>query len=214
MNPRPFFRYRTHKDYGFTLHNYHFRLMLQRIKPKYLLDIFKALLLERKVILVQDRFEDNAVIIESLLSLLTPFKWNFVQISYLTKEVVGMCEAPMPYIIGATRETWELMQSQRNDFDLEGVLMYDIDNHIMKNIKGLPPLPEPCATMLTNHLHDILNTNPFATTIDLNTPHTFSDQEFFMVYIYIYIYIYSTTIIGHLLLSESNKYSSISSYLS
>ena len=80
---------------------------MQSLKPEKIIFLIEALLLERKIILIKDNFGDIAVIMESLVSLLNPLKWNFVFITYLTPKLVECLEAPFPYMIGVSRKIWE-----------------------------------------------------------------------------------------------------------
>ena len=71
-NKRAFLRYRNYKPTGFTLPNFTFKSLLETMKPNRVLELIKYLLLEKKILLVQNHYSDNAVIIESLLTLLSP----------------------------------------------------------------------------------------------------------------------------------------------
>jgi len=66
------FKYRNHTDYGFVLQNFSFELLLKRISPANILRIVCALLLERKVALLFQNYQQNAVIMESIISLISP----------------------------------------------------------------------------------------------------------------------------------------------
>ena len=109
------FKYRNHTNYGFTLQNFSFELLLKRISPNNILHIVCALLLERKVILLFQNYQQNAVIMESLMFLLTPLyslpsylsKWNFINISYMTPELTDSLDAPLPYFVGIPPHTWK-----------------------------------------------------------------------------------------------------------
>ena len=101
------FKYRNHNDYGFVLHNFSFELLIKKISPDNILRIVCALLLERKVILLFRNYQQNAVIMESIISLLTPLyallsysKWNFLNVSYRTSELSDSLDAPIAYFIG------------------------------------------------------------------------------------------------------------------
>ena len=65
-------QYRNHRDYGLVLTNYSFELLVKRISPANILKLVLALLLERKVILLFRNYQQNAVIMESILALLSP----------------------------------------------------------------------------------------------------------------------------------------------
>ncbi len=59
--------------------------------------------------LIKDKIGDIALIMQSLIALLNPFTWHFTIITYLTEELVEFLEAPVPYLIGVSRKTWEQM---------------------------------------------------------------------------------------------------------
>ena len=71
-NDQLIFKYRNHTDHGFSLQNFSFELLLKRISPANILRIVCALLLERKVVLLFQNYQQNAVIMESIISLLSP----------------------------------------------------------------------------------------------------------------------------------------------
>jgi hypothetical protein len=98
-------------------------------------------MLERKIILIKEKFGDIALIMESLVSLLYPLKWNFVFITYLSSRLIECFEAPFPYIIGVSKMIWEdhcMMREMPDD-----VLIFDIDKQemIKQSKEELPPLP-------------------------------------------------------------------------
>lgn len=94
--------------------------------------LITALLLEKKIVLIKENFGDIALIMESLVSLLNPLKWNFVFITYLTPKLVECLEAPFPYIIGVSRKVWDNHCVMR-EFPLEDIIIYDIDNQELLN---------------------------------------------------------------------------------
>ena len=67
-----FARYRNYKPTGFTLPNFTLQSLLETMKPNRILQLVTYLLLEKKILLVQKNYSDNAIIIESLLTLLSP----------------------------------------------------------------------------------------------------------------------------------------------
>lgn len=83
------------------------------------------------------------MIMESLVELLCPLKWNFVFITYLTPKLVECLDAPFPYMIGVSRKVWEdhcVMREFPDD-----IIVFDIDNQEKLNWirEELPPLPQP-----------------------------------------------------------------------
>lgn len=153
-----FFRYRNTRNYGFSLENYSFELLLQSLKPDKIIFLLTALLLERKIVLIKSNFGDLALIMESLVSLLAPLKWNFVFITYLTPKLVDCMDAPFPYIIGVSRLVWEdhhycVMREYPDD-----VIIFDVDNQERLNWirEELPQLPQPQANILERGLREVL----------------------------------------------------------
>lgn len=67
-----FAQYQNYKLRGITPTNFTFQSLIEAIKPTQLLQILKLLLLEKKIILIRDSCDDNAVLIESLITLLSP----------------------------------------------------------------------------------------------------------------------------------------------
>ena len=153
-----YFRYRNTRNYGFSLENYSFELLLQSLKPDKIIFLLTALLLERKIVLIKSNFGDLALIMESLVSLLAPLKWNFVFITYLTPKLVDCMDAPFPYIIGVSRLVWEdhhycVMREYPDD-----VIIFDVDNQERLNWirEELPQLPQPQANILERGLREVL----------------------------------------------------------
>lgn len=72
LEDQTLFKYRNHTNHGFVLQNFSFELLVKRISASNILRIVCALLLERKVILLFQNYQQNAVIMQSLISLLTP----------------------------------------------------------------------------------------------------------------------------------------------
>lgn len=53
---------RNLKPFGFQLENYQFELLLQKVKPEKLIQLFTVMLLERKIVLIKDDIGDIALI--------------------------------------------------------------------------------------------------------------------------------------------------------
>ncbi len=69
---KPLLRFRNQRGYGLQLENFAFELLVKKIPPQAMLKLVCALLLERKVVLLFQNYQQNAIIMESLLSLLVP----------------------------------------------------------------------------------------------------------------------------------------------
>ena len=172
---RTFARYRNYKPTGFTLPNFTFQPLLESIKPNRILELTKFLLLEKKILLVRDQYSDNAVIIESLLMLLSPLynialitlhsQWTFVNISYLSYSMLDYIDAPMPFIMGVPRSIWKDIKRQRSDNIPSDIIIFDLDKNKLTCNEQVPDLPPKAAesvyaTMLSimDEKERILNT--------------------------------------------------------
>jgi DENN (AEX-3) domain len=100
--------------------------------------------MERKIVLIKDEQGDIALIMEALVELLAPMRWNFIFITYLTPGLVECLEAPFPYLIGVSRRVWEDYCVMREINDTGDVIIFDIDRQERLNnqwIETLPTLP-------------------------------------------------------------------------
>jgi hypothetical protein len=131
--------------------------LLKTLKPEKIIYLITALLLERKMVLIKEDFGDIALIMESLVELLAPLKWNFVFITYLTPKLVDCLDAPFPYIIGVSRKVWDDHCVTREAPD--DIIVFDIDHQEKLNwVKDeLPNLPQPQAKILERQLKDLLD---------------------------------------------------------
>ena len=125
------------------MENYRFELLLQQLKPEKIIQLFTALLLERKVVLIKKDIGDIAVIMQSLIALLNPFTWNYVIITYLTPELVDMLDCPVSFLIGVSAETWDQICTFKEFPD--DIIIFDLETQERKFIPklDLPELPGP-----------------------------------------------------------------------
>ncbi len=151
--------FRNPKPYGFNLENYRFELLLQTVKPEKIIQLFTALLLERKVVLIKEKIGDIALIMQSLISLLNPFTWHFTIITYLTEELVEFLEAPVPYLIGVSKKTWEEI-GQIKEYPSD-IVIFDLESQERKftsrTQSDLVNLPKAQRTQLLQDFREIIN---------------------------------------------------------
>lgn len=116
-----------------------------------------ALLLERKVVLIKNDIGDIAVIMQSLLTLLSPFQWCFTVITYLNRELVDMLDAPFPFLIGVSTAVWEDICTLK-DYP-EDIYIFDLESQERRFISKveIPELPQPCGDELLAGLKDVMD---------------------------------------------------------
>ena len=59
-----------------------------------IINLVKSMLLEKKIILIKSDISDVAVIIQNLITLIQPFKWNFCLINNLPSDMIEALESP------------------------------------------------------------------------------------------------------------------------
>ena len=57
--------------------------------------------------MIKEDISDIAIIIQGLLILLSPFKWNYAIINCLPAGMAEALESPMPFLIGVQRNVWD-----------------------------------------------------------------------------------------------------------
>jgi hypothetical protein len=57
---------------------------------------------------------------------MNPFTWHFTIITYLTPEMVEFLEAPVPFLIGVSTQTWNSIASVKELPD--DVIIFDLES--------------------------------------------------------------------------------------
>ena len=101
-------------------------------------------MLERKCILISRNFQFNAILIESLLELLSPLnKQVFINISYLKEDMLDYLGTPLPFIIGISSTIWnKIFMTKWNEVS-DDTIAFDIDTELLMTKIDLPSPPEP-----------------------------------------------------------------------
>ena len=123
-----------------------------------ILEIFKFILCEGKLIFFSNKIYDITSIIMSFLFLLSPFEYQYQVISILPKEKYFYIESELPYIFGVNeRYTQNFFVDNKIDLKQNVVCIIDIDEKsVIKipqnyNIKDYPDIPK--------HLKEIIESN-------------------------------------------------------
>ena len=75
-------------------------MVLEKLQPKLLLDLFTCALLERKILLVSKSYTMLTATASVIKSLLYPLKWSNVCIAVLPRSMLETLECPTPFIMG------------------------------------------------------------------------------------------------------------------
>lgn len=91
------------------------------------LQVFSSLLLERKVLLLSKSISKLSACVDALQSVLFPFVWQHTFIPVLPTNMLDICQAPTPYIIGVLKGKHPLLPPVSID---HGIVV-DVDNSLI-----------------------------------------------------------------------------------
>ena len=84
------------------------QLLSYSIPTNSLITLYHSLLLEKRLILLSNDPSKLSLFIDSLLNLLSPLSTSsFTVISNLKEQYLEFLDAPVPYIIGLSKEIWD-----------------------------------------------------------------------------------------------------------
>lgn len=154
-------------DQRLPLCDYPLHLPLELLGVDTCLKVFSLILLERKIVVQSRDYSALSISILSLMNLLYPVEYVFPVIPLLPISMSGseqLLLAPTPYVIGLPTS---FLQIKRPNRGLpEDVWLVDLDVAQITPPEGLsladlPPMPEPEAKLLKNHLKQALASMSF-----------------------------------------------------
>ncbi|XP_076450251.1 uncharacterized protein LOC143286535 isoform X2 [Babylonia areolata] len=96
-----------------------------------LIQVFASMLMERRLILCSRNLSALTQTIQALVALLYPFHWQHVYIPLLPPDMLEVCAAPTPFIIGVLKAHLPVVTA----LDLEDVIIVDLDDkRILRNM--------------------------------------------------------------------------------
>lgn len=99
--------------------------------------LWRAMVTERKVLLVSSQYSILTVCAEILCSLLFPMKWSHLYVPMLPRMLCPILDAPVPYLCGIVRENW-MNAEQYVSVD---TIVVDLDRNSVIFGSQTPPLP-------------------------------------------------------------------------
>eukprot|EP00697_Spironema_sp_BW2_P015114 gnl/Spiro4/5849_TR2984_c0_g8_i1.p1 gnl/Spiro4/5849_TR2984_c0_g8~~gnl/Spiro4/5849_TR2984_c0_g8_i1.p1 ORF type:complete len:1029 (+),score=350.57 gnl/Spiro4/5849_TR2984_c0_g8_i1:66-3152(+) len=109
--------------------------------------VYQCLLLERSVLVLSSHYSRLNTIVQALLALLLPFRWQYVVVPVVPVRYMDVVRADVPFVVGCVRELLDPTMLNRQ------VLMVDVDSAELSNVGPLPPMPR----FETNKLVQSLN---------------------------------------------------------
>lgn len=103
------------------------------------LHICRAILLEKKIIIIKKDTQNLAEIIQALLSLVQPFSWNFPVIADLPRSMLEALEGVQPFIIGIERDLWlsDCVVQRMDNRGEENFAICDMDSGESRGLQDL-----------------------------------------------------------------------------
>lgn len=154
-----FLKYYINGKNGYNIVDYDMTLLLDRFNVEDLIKIYIGLLMEYKLIIVFDNYEEINLIMFSIISLLFPLKWKFPIVSFITPQLMETLEAPFGIIIGVHSKylsvlTQKLKQKALND----ETLIYNINSKTFIYLpEHFPELPLKIVNELRSSIYLILS---------------------------------------------------------
>ena len=126
-----------------------------------ILEIFRYLMLNAKIIIFSDEIKNLTPVILSLLSLLYPFHYPYTVVSVLHKEAYKLIDNITPVLVGIN-EKYNKNFLKENDIDIcDFTLIINMDNQELIKMgeskdKKLPQLPNKYKNNLENKINDYI----------------------------------------------------------
>jgi hypothetical protein len=102
--------------------DFNLKLVFRVISLDNIIKILSFILLEKKLIFISDKYYLLSLTIKSILSLLTPFEWNYTCIPILPRTHDSLIHAFFPFIIGLCLE-----EDNREIYTSNDVIVVDLN---------------------------------------------------------------------------------------
>ena len=144
------FRNFYHNNNEFKIDDFDFQLLFKKI-PNFdvILQLIRSLLLEKKIIMIENDTSDMAIIMQTLITLIQPFRWHYTMITDLPANMIEALEAPQPFLIGIQKKLWDQkckVQMMDNIVE-ENFVIFDLD---LGETRGLTDIYDPLSDQLQN----------------------------------------------------------------
>jgi hypothetical protein len=169
-----FTKFNLNDKSGYPLADYDMTMILDKINVEDLIKIHMSLLMEYKLVLIFDDYQDVNILIFSLINLIYPLKWNFPIISFITPTLLETLEAPFGMIIGVHSKfmTYVTTKLTQGDSITEETLIYNITNKSFIYIpKKFPILPVKILNELRSSIYLVLS-EKLSLTSDIDNDET------------------------------------------
>lgn len=147
-----------------------FQPLLQCLDVDNVIQLFTAVLLERRILLRSNMYSLLTLVSEAICHLIYPFRWQHVYIPLLFFSGVDYIDAPTPYMMGLHSgvDTYGLT--------MDGVVIVDLEHNRITTTEDIPPIPEPEYSTLRGDIMKLLYPNVVGIDQMKSTRANVSDQ--------------------------------------
>jgi len=128
-----------------------FQVLFECLDTANIIYVWYSLILEQKILLVSSQYSLLTICSEILCSLLFPMQWSHLYIPILPRFLSQMLDAPMPYLIGVSRDN---LAHSIEDVSNETIIV-DLDKNkitVGERTPSNPPMPSKRKTKLEDTL--------------------------------------------------------------
>ncbi|CDW73888.1 UNKNOWN [Stylonychia lemnae] len=101
-------------------------ILFEKISVNSLVDLYHSLILDKRIIIISKEINTISTIIDCLLSILYPLKTGTYSVIPIIKQsYIEFLDAPVPYIVGVQKSTWE------NDLSIQQLRLLELDTQII-----------------------------------------------------------------------------------
>ncbi|KAK0587053.1 hypothetical protein LWI29_016603 [Acer saccharum] len=130
-----------------------FQPLVQCLDVDNLIQLFTAVLLERRILLRSNKYSLLTLVSEAICHLIYPFRWQHVYIPLLFFSGVDYIDAPTPYMMGLHSGV------DASYLTMDGVVVVDLEYNRISTSEEIPPIPEPELSCLRGDILKLLYPN-------------------------------------------------------
>ncbi|KAG7944548.1 hypothetical protein I3843_15G107500 [Carya illinoinensis] len=130
-----------------------FQPLVQCLDVDKLIELFTAVLLERRILLRSNKYSLLTLVSEAICHLIYPFRWQHVYIPLLFFSGVDYIDAPTPYMMGLHSGV------DTSALTMDGVVVVDLEYNRITTSEEIPTIPEPELSSLRDEITKLLCPN-------------------------------------------------------
>uniref|UniRef100_A0A0E0FNF4 UDENN domain-containing protein n=1 Tax=Oryza nivara TaxID=4536 RepID=A0A0E0FNF4_ORYNI len=140
-----------------------FQPLVQCLDVDKLIQLFTAVLLERRILLRSNKYTLLTLVSEAICHLIYPLRWQHVYIPIIFSSGVDYIDAPTPYMMGLHSGV------DTSTVTMDGVVVVDLEYNRITTSEEIPPIPETEHNFLRGEILKLLQPNDNASPSGFNT---------------------------------------------